>query len=71
MAKHIAAIIGGFILWSALWLAYNVILQKAGLLPGDVTQPVERMPALLGGSIVISLVTGWVAAMLRVCHAHQ
>lgn len=63
--KRALAVVGGFILWSVLWLCYNQLLLKAGILPSDFTRPLTApMPLLLllGGSVVFSIVSGYVAA---------
>ncbi len=68
MAKRLFAIIGGYVLWSVLWLAYNLVLQKVGFLPADTAQPVSGLSAplsLILGSVVISIITGWVAAAIN------
>ena len=65
--KRALAVIGGFVLWSVLWLCYNQLLLKAGVLPSDLTRPLTAaMPLLLllGGSIVFSIVSGYVAARI-------
>jgi ABC-type multidrug transport system permease subunit len=63
--RSVAAVVIGFILWSVLWLTYNVALQKAGVLPSDVSKPVADAKALLlllFGSVCISAIAGYVAA---------
>lgn len=67
MSKHIIAVVVGFILWSVCWLSYNFTLMKLDVLPADQSQPVLGMApllALLFGSVVISLVSGYVAARI-------
>ena len=62
--RTIAALVSGYILWTALWLGGNVGLRAAGVLPGDVTQPlVAPVPllALLLLALVCSLSGGYVA----------
>ena len=61
------AVIAGFILWSVLWLCYNVVLRKAGMLPPEETQRLESVPALLMllvGSAVVSLLAGYIASLV-------
>jgi hypothetical protein len=65
--KQAFAVIAGFVLWSVLWLCYNQLLLKAGVLPSDLSQPLTApMPLLLllGGSIVFSIVSGYLAARI-------
>jgi hypothetical protein len=65
--KQALAVVAGFVLWSVLWLCYNQLLLKAGVLPSDLTQPLTApMPLLLllGGSVVFSIVSGYVAAKI-------
>ena len=65
--KQVLAVIAGFVLWSVLWLCYNQLLLKAGVLPSDLSQPLTApMPLLLllGGSIVFSIVSGYLAARI-------
>jgi hypothetical protein len=62
--RTMAAIISGYVLWTALWLGGNAGLRAAGVLPGDVTQPVlAPMPlfGLLFLDLVCSLSGGCVA----------
>ena len=62
--KSIAAVVSGYILWTALWLGGNAGLRAAGLLPSDLTQPIlASMPliALLALSLVCSLSSGCIA----------
>ena len=62
--RSIAALVSGYVLWTVLWLGGNAGLRAAGLLPGDLTQPVlAPMPlfALLVLSLVCSLSGGYVA----------
>jgi hypothetical protein len=65
--KQALGVVAGFILWSVLWLCYNQLLLKAGILPSDLTKPLSApMPLvlLLVGSFVFSLVSGFVAAKI-------
>lgn len=68
------AVIVGFILWSVLWLCLNVGLHKFGLLPAALTQPMTDgapLAALLIGSIVISIISGYIAAAIAGAPAAQ
>jgi hypothetical protein len=63
--RTIAALVSGYILWTALWLGGNVGLRAAGVLPGDVAQPLTApvpLFALLFLALVCSLSGGYVAA---------
>jgi hypothetical protein len=65
--KQVLGAVVGFILWSVLWLCYNQLLLKVGVLPSTLTQPITApMPlwALLLGSVVFSLVSGYVTARI-------
>jgi hypothetical protein len=65
--KRFLAVIAGFILWSVLWLCLNVGLHKFGLLPASLTQPMTDaapLAALLLGSVVISIISGYIAAAI-------
>ena len=65
--KRFLAVIAGFILWSVLWLCLNVGLHKFGLLPAALTQPMTAaapLSALLAGSVVISIISGYLAAAI-------
>lgn len=67
MLRSIAATVTGFILWSVLWLSYNITLKKLAILPSDLTKPVENAQALfllLIGSIVMSLIAGYSVAVI-------
>lgn len=65
--KRFLAVIAGFILWSVLWLCFNVGLHKFGLLPAALTQPLMApapLLALLAGSVILSLLSGYLAAAI-------
>jgi hypothetical protein len=65
--KQALAIVAGFVLWSVLWLCYNQLLLKAGILPATLTESFSApMPLviLLAGSVVFSLVSGYVTAKI-------
>ena len=65
--KQALGVVAGFVLWSVLWLCYNQLLLKAGILPSDLTRPLTAtMPLLLllGGSVVFSIVSGYLAARI-------
>jgi len=62
------AVVVGFVVWSALWILLNLLLKDAGLVPADASQPIyEARPLLflLAGSLVISLIAGYLAAAIR------
>jgi hypothetical protein len=65
--KRILAIASGFVLWSVLWICYNVLLQKLAVTSGDMTTPMTAAPpllALLLGSFVISGLSGYLTARI-------
>jgi hypothetical protein len=65
--NRVLGVIAGFVLWSVLWLCFNFALHKLGLFSPDLTQPMtdpKPLIALLIGSVLISLVTGYVAAAI-------
>ena len=66
MLRQVLAVLAGFALWSVLWLTYNAVLVKLGVLPQDQTQPLQEtgaLIALLVGSIIASLLAGYAAAV--------
>jgi peptidoglycan/LPS O-acetylase OafA/YrhL len=68
MFRSIFAVAGGFILWSVLWVSYNLALQKLDALPSDETQRISSVGALLAlliGSFALSLLAGYVAATIK------
>lgn len=72
--KRVLAVIVGFVLWSVLWLCFNVALNKLGLIPRALTQPmvdIAPLAALLVGSVVISVISGYVAAAIAGAPASQ
>lgn len=73
MLRQILAIVGGFLLWSVLWLLLGQTLTSSGLLPGAGEPLSAPLPliALLAGSVVISLVSGYVAAALAKARINQ
>ena len=65
--KQTLGVVAGFVLWSVLWLCYNQLLLKAGVLPSDLSRPLTAptpLLLLLAGSVVFSLVSGYVTARL-------
>ena len=63
--KQILAVIAGFILWSVLWLSLNQLLLVLGIMSPAVTEPLSNskpLLLLLAGSVLISLVSGYVTA---------
>ena len=67
MLRHSIAIAAGFILWSFLWLGYNMVLQSMAMLPTDDTKQIESVASLLSlllGSIVASVIAGYVTAAI-------
>src|SRR5665647_266640 len=65
--KQAFGVVAGFVLWSVLWLGYNQLLLKAGVLPSTLPQSFTApMPLslLLAGSAVFSLVSGYVTARI-------
>jgi len=67
MLKQVLAVFTGFVVWSVGWLLYNLVLQKISLLPADQTQPIQSVVALLLlllGSVFLSLVAGYVTAII-------
>lgn len=65
--KQFLAVLAGYILWSVLWLCFNVGLHKFGLLPGSLAQPLMApapLLALLVGSVAISILSGFLAAAI-------
>ncbi len=67
MLRLIASVVAGFVLWSILWLGFNQVLIHMGVVPA---QPVGAIDAtgvlitLLLGSVIFSIVAGYVAAMI-------
>ena len=65
--KQAFGVVAGFVLWSVLWLSYNQLLLKAGVLPSTLPQTFSApMPLslLLAGSAAFSLVSGYVTARI-------
>jgi hypothetical protein len=67
MLKQFLAAFAGFVLWSVGWLSFNVALQKLALLTSDRTQRIQGVRVLLAlllGSFTLSLVAGYVTAVI-------
>ena len=65
--KQVLAVVAGFILWSVLWLSLNQLLLVLGIMSPAVTEPVtdaKPLLVLLVGSVLISLVSGYVTARI-------
>jgi hypothetical protein len=68
MGRSIGAVVAGFVLWTALWLAFGVGLQAA--MPARVApgQPVTHAGVLLAyliWSVAISALSGYVCAAVK------
>ncbi|HKI85445.1 MAG TPA: hypothetical protein VKA53_01745 [Thermoanaerobaculia bacterium] len=62
------AVVTGFVAWSVLWLLFNLLLRNLRLVPAEATEPVtaaKTLLLLLAGSLVISLISGYLAAAIR------
>jgi len=66
MLRQILAVVGGFALWSVLWLLLGQILTASGLRPspGEPVTASVPLTVLLLGSIMISLLAGYVTAAI-------
>ena len=67
MLRQILAAIVGYVFWSAAWVGYNPLLQKFNLLSSDQTQRIHDPKALLAlllGSFVLSIVAGYLTAVI-------
>jgi hypothetical protein len=65
--KQILGVVAGFILWSVLWLSLNQLLLLLGIMSPAVTEPLadpKPLLLLLAGSVLISLVSGYVTARI-------
>ena len=65
--KQILGVIIGFILWSVLWLSLNQLLLVLGIMSPAVTEPLTNatpLLVLLVGSVLVSLISGYVAARI-------
>ena len=57
----------GFGLWTVLWLSYNAALVKIGLVSStdsNAMEPPRTLLIILCGSLVFSLLAGYVAALV-------
>jgi hypothetical protein len=62
------AVIIGFAVWSAVWLASNALLIELHVLPHGSNTPIQDAGALLAllvAAVITSLTAGYVAAMLN------
>ena len=65
--RNVIAVIGGFVVWSALWLGGNAAIK--GAMPGryqpdGFSQDATILVSALVLSVVCSMVAGWVAGRL-------
>jgi hypothetical protein len=68
MLRSIIAVIICYVVWSVLWVAFNVLLKTIGMLPPDDTMPVSNVTSLivlLLGSFAFSVIAGYVAAAIK------
>lgn len=66
MLRQILAVIGGFALWSILWLLLGRLLAASGLLAPSGQPVTASLPllVLLVGSVAFSLLAGYAAAAI-------
>ena len=67
MIRSIAAVIAGFVLWSALWLGYNALLTHLAVIPTRLDKPFDDsgvLAVMLLGSMLFSLAAGYVTAWI-------
>ncbi len=74
MLRRILAVVGGFALWSILWLLLGQLLAAGGMLspPGQPVTASLPLLVLLVGSVAFSLLAGYAAAAIartRACRA--
>jgi hypothetical protein len=65
--KQALAVVAGYVLWSILWLGLNQALLILGILTPSSTEPLtsaKPLFLLLIGSVLLSLVSGYVAARI-------
>ncbi|HMA00980.1 MAG TPA: hypothetical protein VKP02_01340 [Gemmatimonadaceae bacterium] len=65
--KQALAVVAGYVLWSMLWLGLNQVLLILGVLTPSTTEPLTSatpLLLLLIGSVLLSLVSGYVAARI-------
>lgn len=65
--KQALAVVAGYVLWSMLWLGLNQVLLILGVLTPSTTEPLTSatpLLLLLVGSVLLSLVSGYVAARI-------
>lgn len=67
MLRRFIAVLAGYMIWSVLWLGYGAALRGMAILPADETVVIEGATplfVLLIGSIVASLVAGYIVATI-------
>jgi hypothetical protein len=65
--RQISAVAAGYVLWSVLWVGFGSVLRSMAILPTADTAVIEGVPplfVLLAGSILASLVAGYVVAVI-------
>jgi membrane protein implicated in regulation of membrane protease activity len=64
--RQILAVVGGFALWSILWLLLGQLLTASGMLspPGQPVTASLPLLVLLVGSVAFSLLAGYAAAVI-------
>ncbi len=72
MVRSIGSVVGGFILWTVLWLGSNSVISLSfpdSFNPDGSTDSVGILVLLLILSVVFSVLAGYVAARLAPRHA--
>ena len=67
MIRNILAAIAGSAAWTVLWLGYNALLRRSGLLPFDGTARFDAplpLLLLLAGSVLFSVLAGYLTAAI-------
>lgn len=67
MGKTIGAVVGGFVLWSVLWVGGTAVatsLMPEALASAERVEDVAVLLGLIAASVVVSVVSGYAAAAI-------
>jgi hypothetical protein len=71
--RQIGAVVAGYAVWTVLWLGLGSVLRAMAILPAADAAAIENTPpllVLLAGSIIASLVAGFVVAVITKRRSH-
>ena len=67
LIRSILSVVAGSVVWTTLWLIYNAVLKKVGILSLDDSSSVEDwrpLSLLIAGSVFFSIGAGYITTLI-------